>query len=469
MSFNFAADNGVANAVLEPPAPNTSMPNTLVESTPAHAQNSNEEVMVSVRDISKSYVLAHNREQHTTLGEAASHWIKSPLQRTEQEIFWSLRDVSFEVKRGEVLGIIGRNGAGKSTLLKVLSQITSPTEGQIDLYGRVGSLLEVGTGFHPELTGRENIYLNGAILGMKKSVIEGHFDEIVKFAEVERFLDTPVKRYSSGMYVRLAFAVAAYLNPEILIVDEVLAVGDAEFQKKCIGKMSEVTQQEGRCVLFVSHNMTAISSLCTRCILLKDGRIVHDGDTETAVRLYQTMAFDPESAEANGTSGDYNLRGRKVASESGGVELRHVTLRDGNGAITNSIRMGGALSVEIEVEGFKHYRQGNLGFAIYDENGRVVSEFSVGMKPPPWSDRHVHERFLLRIPHVPLTQGTYSFSVHCWNQTSMLDEVNPIDKLHITEFDFYGSGFQIKPRRFVALLDGEWTVEDASANQSTPD
>ena len=441
---------------------NTNTLNSNTQSTLAAASDSAEEVMVSVRDISKSYILAHNRVQHTTLGEAASHWIKSPFQRSDHELFWSLRDISFEVKRGEVLGIIGRNGAGKSTLLKVLSQITSPTTGQIDLYGRVGSLLEVGTGFHPELTGRENIYLNGAILGMKKSVIEAHFNEIVEFAEVERFLDTPVKRYSSGMYVRLAFAVAAYLNPEILIVDEVLAVGDAEFQKKCIGKMSEVTQQEGRCVLFVSHNMTAISKLCTRCILLKDGQIVHDGDTETAVRLYQTMAFGPEAIEAGGTGGDYNLRGRKTASGSGGVELCHVTLRDGSGAITNSIPMGGALSVEIEVKGLKHYREGNLGFRIFSEEGQMLTEFSLGMKPPPWSHRHMHERFLLHIPRMPFVQGTYNFSVRCWGRNGALDDVEPIDKLHITEFDAYGSGFQVKGGHFTVLLDGEWKVQDAS-------
>ena len=187
------------------------------------------------------------------------------------EEFWALKDVSFEVKRGEVLGIIGRNGAGKSTLLKILSRITEPTEGRVTLRGRVASLLEVGTGFHPELTGRENIYLNGAILGMTRAEIRRKFDEIVAFAEVEKFLDTPVKRYSSGMYVRLAFAVAAHLEPEILVVDEVLAVGDAEFQKKCLGKMNSVATVEGRTVLFVSHNMAVVQHLCERVILLKNG------------------------------------------------------------------------------------------------------------------------------------------------------------------------------------------------------
>ena len=195
------------------------------------------------------------------------------VQGDEVEEFWALKDVSFEVKQGEVLGIIGRNGAGKSTLLKILSRITEPTEGRVSLRGRVASLLEVGTGFHPELTGRENIFLNGAILGMTQREIRKKFDEIVAFAEVEKFLDTPVKHYSSGMYVRLAFAVAAHLEPEILVVDEVLAVGDAEFQKKCLGKMDEVSRREGRTVLFVSHNMGVISNLCSLAIWLDAGQV----------------------------------------------------------------------------------------------------------------------------------------------------------------------------------------------------
>ena len=204
----------------------------------------------------------------------------------ESEEFWALKDVNFEVKRGEVVGIIGRNGAGKSTLLKILSRITEPSDGRVEIKGRVASLLEVGTGFHPELTGRENIYLNGAILGMTRAEIRRKFDEIVAFAEVERFLDTPVKRYSSGMYVRLAFAVAAHLEPEILIVDEVLAVGDAEFQKKCLGKMKKAAAGQGRTVLFVSHSMSAVSALCHRGIVLHRGRLLFDGLVEDALARY---------------------------------------------------------------------------------------------------------------------------------------------------------------------------------------
>ncbi|MDQ3006440.1 MAG: polysaccharide ABC transporter ATP-binding protein, partial [Chloroflexota bacterium] len=218
--------------------------------------------------------------------------------RQSEEDFWALRDVSFEIKQGEVVGIIGRNGAGKSTLLKILSRITEPTNGRVGIKGRVASLLEVGTGFHPELTGRENIYLNGAILGMSREEIKRKFDEIVAFAEIEKFLDTPVKRYSSGMYVRLAFAVAAHLEPEILIVDEVLAVGDAEFQKRCLGKMSEVAYG-GRTIMFVSHNMTAVQALCGQAILLNQGRLVAQGQVNNLIKRYSEMMRNTESVSSS--------------------------------------------------------------------------------------------------------------------------------------------------------------------------
>jgi lipopolysaccharide transport system ATP-binding protein len=257
------------------------------------------ESIIKVDNLSKKYLLKHQkRERYTALRDVMSNGIRtlgkkilSPFTSTDlsiaetEEEFYALRDVSFEVKQGDRLGIIGRNGAGKSTLLKVLSRIVEPTAGRIEITGRVASLLEVGTGFHPELTGRENIFLNGAILGMGKAEIKRKFDEIVDFAEVEKFLDTPVKRYSSGMYVRLAFAVAAHLEPEILIVDEVLAVGDAQFQKKCLGKMEEVGK-EGRTVLFVSHNMMAISALCSNAVVLEKGSIKSQGDVNKQIEVY---------------------------------------------------------------------------------------------------------------------------------------------------------------------------------------
>jgi lipopolysaccharide transport system ATP-binding protein len=246
---------------------------------------SSSEIAVSVRGMSKSYTIAHQAEKHVTMAEALLHRLKNPFQRVEKETFWALKDMEFDIKKGDVVGIIGRNGAGKSTLLKILSRITEPTKGQIDLYGRVGSLLEVGTGFHPELTGRENIYLNGAIMGMSRREIDRQFDTIVDFAGVEQFLDTPVKRYSSGMYVRLAFAVAAHLNSEIMVVDEVLAVGDMEFQKKCLGKMEDVARS-GRTVLFVSHQMQAVSTLCTKAAYLEAGALQYIGDVSHAIGLY---------------------------------------------------------------------------------------------------------------------------------------------------------------------------------------
>ncbi len=257
--------------------------------------------VITVENLGKKYVLSHRakQESYVALRDVLSDGVRNLGRRlvgrgnvtgynTEHEEFWALKDVTFEVKQGDRIGIIGRNGAGKSTLLKILSRITEPTAGRVRIRGRVASLLEVGTGFHPELTGRENIFLNGAILGMSRAEIKKKFDEIVDFAEMEKFLDTPVKRYSSGMYVRLAFAVAAHMEPEILIVDEVLAVGDAQFQKKCLGKMEEVSEKEGRTVLFVSHNMSAIRSLCDRGVLVERGRIRFDDSAEKAISAYSS-------------------------------------------------------------------------------------------------------------------------------------------------------------------------------------
>ncbi len=243
------------------------------------------DIAIRVENLSKQYTIGRAQERHDTLRDALSAAFRRKGTNGSAETFWALKDVSFEVKRGEVVGIIGRNGAGKSTLLKILSQITEPTSGRASIYGRVGSLLEVGTGFHPELTGRENIYLNGAILGMRREEITRQFDEIVAFSEIEKFLDTPVKRYSSGMYVRLAFAVAAHLEPEILLVDEVLAVGDAAFQKKALGKMGSVVN-EGRTVVFVSHNMAAIQNLCQKVMLLEGGQLKEIGTPSKIVDQY---------------------------------------------------------------------------------------------------------------------------------------------------------------------------------------
>ena len=294
------------------------------------------EPIIEVKNLSKRYVLGMDMA-YKRLTETITNSITHPIRTiknatTKREEFWALKDVSFTVEKGDVVGIIGRNGAGKGTLLKVLSQITYPTEGEVVLRGRVGSLLEVGTGFHPELSGRENIYLNGAILGMKNKEINEKFEEIVKFSEIGKFLDTPVKRYSSGMYVRLAFAVAAHMNPEILIVDEVLAVGDAQFQKKCLGKMKDVSDG-GRTVLFVSHNMGAIAQLCQKCILLEKGRIVTFGDTQKVIDTYL-------SNQSNKTSSVIDLTNpslRKNSLEDSLFKWTQAKIVNSKGVATSSV------------------------------------------------------------------------------------------------------------------------------------
>lgn len=286
------------------------------------------ELAIRVRELGKQYQIGGARTRYRTFRETLTEALAAPIKRaaralggrgigsgSEAEHIWALRDVSFEVRRGEVVGVVGRNGAGKSTLLKVLSRITEPTEGRAVVLGRVGSLLEVGTGFHPELTGRENVYLNGAILGMRRAEINRKLVEIVRFAEVEKFLDTPIKHYSSGMYLRLAFAVAAHLEPEILLIDEVLAVGDAAFQKKCLGKIGTVAR-EGRTVLFVSHNMTALRGLCQRGLWIEDGRISADGDIETVVASYlhtmDTSCTERSWPDPDEAPGNHHIRVRRV-------------------------------------------------------------------------------------------------------------------------------------------------------------
>lgn len=306
---------------------------------------------ISIRGLGKKYTIRHEqaRERYVALRDVLADRARRGLRRLAgrarkpgraREEFWALRDVSFDIPRGQAVGIIGRNGAGKSTLLKLLSRITEPTEGRIDLRGRVASLLEVGTGFHPELTGRENIYLNGAILGMSRQEIRGRFDEIVEFSGVERFLDTPVKRFSSGMYVRLAFAVAAHLEPEILVVDEVLAVGDAGFQRKCLGKMGEVSRSEGRTILFVSHQLDMVRSLCSRCIMLGDGRMVAEGTPEEVIDKYLASTIGDGSAASFESPIDPSLAAQLIRGR----------VIDGTGAPRNRFDMYDTVAFELEYE-----------------------------------------------------------------------------------------------------------------------
>jgi lipopolysaccharide transport system ATP-binding protein len=319
--------------------------------------------VISVSLLGKRYVLAHARRTDT-LRDSLAQGVRNLFKRhaadaATAEEFWALRDVAFEVRQGDVLGIVGRNGAGKSTLLKVLSRITEPTTGSVRLRGRIASLLEVGTGFHPELSGRENIFLNGAILGMSRAEIRGKFDEIVAFAEVERFLDTPVKHYSSGMYVRLAFAVAAHLEPEILIVDEVLAVGDVAFQKKCIGKMKEVSQGQGRTVLFVSHNLPAIRQLCSRAILLERGRLVGDDTTDRVLAQY-----------AHGLEADGPLRVPAPAPEQQArVYVSEVWLEKADGSPLAVARVGEGWRVRLRVKAARLIREFVVGVGVVTSEG----------------------------------------------------------------------------------------------------
>lgn len=331
-------------------------------------------VSIAVEGLSKKYIIDHQRrERYTALRDVLANGAKrfaskllhpfaTPEDDVTHETFWALKDVNFTIQQGDRVGIIGRNGAGKSTLLKILSRITEPTSGRIRIRGRVSSLLEVGTGFHPELTGRENIFLNGAILGMMSAEIARKFDEIVAFAEVEKFLDTPVKRYSSGMYVRLAFAVAAHLEPEILIVDEVLAVGDASFQKKCLGKMEDVGK-EGRTVLFVSHNMGVVSQLCSTCIWLDKGTIKGTGPTDSVVNSYMR----------NGLS---ELEGERIFMEDSrkNAQLRKVSLLDHEGHIAQKFDCDNPINILLEIQIHKQLR-GLYGYlAIYKPDGTQVLE-----------------------------------------------------------------------------------------------
>jgi lipopolysaccharide transport system ATP-binding protein len=318
------------------------------------------EMGINVEKISKVYRIGLKDKIHDSLGGAMVDFLKSPLKNFQtyrslynfkdvqknngnnpESILWALKDISFKVNKGEVVGIIGRNGAGKSTLLKVLSKITSPTTGRAEVYGRISSLLEVGTGFHPELTGRENIYLNGTILGMRKKEVDQKFDEIVDFSGVEKFIDTPVKRYSSGMKIRLGFSVAAHLEPDILIIDEVLAVGDADFQKKCLNKMEDVGSR-GRTVLFVSHNMSAVTRLCGRCIHIEGGRLVEDGPPDKVVKHY--LISD------QGTMAQKEWRDAEKKPGGEEARLRAVRVRSGEGRVTDTIDIRKPFTLEMEYD-----------------------------------------------------------------------------------------------------------------------
>ena len=369
------------------------------------------DTVIRVENLSKKYIIGHQKqERYTSLRDVISDKVKSlggfinPNSKSEKdasfEDFWALKDVSFEIKQGDRVGIIGRNGAGKSTLLKILSRITEPTSGKISIKGRVASLLEVGTGFHPELTGRENVYLNGAILGMDRVEIKKKFDEIVAFAEVDKFLDTPVKRYSSGMYVRLAFAVAAHLEPEILIVDEVLAVGDAQFQKKCLGKMEEVSG-EGRTIIFVSHNMGAISKLCDLSIWLNGGKIQSFGHSSRIIEKYLSFFYQKTSCVHFDTNPD--KRGQILTAR----------LIDEQGMENSEIICGKVVLVEIEFIINQKTQGCHIACIVSNQEGYHIFSTSDTDTNPSLLNERLPNRYLVkvRLPTSLLNTGTYNIAI----------------------------------------------------------
>lgn len=396
------------------------------------------EWIIKVDHLSKRYRLSHVREgsRYVTLRDIVTDRVKrlfdaSRFSPAASEDFWALRDISFEIKQGEVVGIIGRNGAGKSTLLKVLSRITEPTAGQIRLKGRVASLLEVGTGFHPELTGRENVYLNGTILGMTKKEVDRKFDAIVDFSGVERFVDTPVKRFSSGMQVRLAFAVAAHLEPEVLVIDEVLAVGDAAFQKKCLGKMQDVAK-EGRTVLFVSHDLSAVEKLCSRAILLDGGRTLADGQTSQTIAYYQSTLFQAASID---------VAQRTDRKGAGSVRFTSIQTLNENGRPQGIFLSGKPLRVRL------HYRaQGKQAL----NNARVSLTFNSWGKTYFLASTELHSDESLTLPasgyidcvvdELPLSLGMYYLGPFIEVNGVIEDWVETAATVQVEDGNFYGTG-----------------------------
>ncbi len=392
---------------------------------------------LSVRGVSKAYNMSSRRA--STLAEALSDWVDRARSGREVERFWALEDVNCDIEQGEILGLVGRNGAGKSTLLKVIAGVTSPTRGNVDVYGRIGSMLEVGTGFHPELTGRENVFLNGAFIGMRRAEIRARFDEIVEFSGVAEFLDLPIKRFSSGMAVRLAFAVAAHLDTDILLVDEVLAVGDQAFQDKCLGKMKDVRQREGRTVLFVSHNLAAVANLCTRALLMSGGKVLADASASEITRLY-TSGISVATA-----SDDVDLtplpRTKGSAARCTRIRVRGI---ETDGTPREIIHPGSDLEFTVTVKAHEAVSRALIGIEVMDERGRPALGVSTDTVDG-WIDLAAGEerRIVVRMRDVRIRAGMYSVGLTLTTVTDMLDELDAVLRFEVTPEP--GAGYERWP------------------------
>lgn len=424
------------------------------------------DIVIQAEHISKQYRLGKvgrkslhddiNRWLHKMMGKEDPYLqvgdINDRTVKATSDYVWALRDVSFSVHRGDVFGILGRNGAGKSTLLKILSKVTAPTKGSIGIKGRIASLLEVGTGFHPELSGRDNIFLNGAILGMTRKEIQQKFDEIVSFAGVERYIDTPVKRYSSGMYVRLAFAVAAHLEPDILIVDEVLAVGDAEFQKKCLGKMKDVSLKDGRTILFVSHNMPAILNLCNKAMVLELGSSVYAGATEESVQFYLNNRRPQQIAA---------IAERTDRTGSGAILFTNITLLNNRNEIVESVKSGDGLQLQLDYS-VPDRPVRSVYFRIQVTDGNEAILFTCNNEHTAGTIDVIEKsgRITCRISRLPLFGGNYYIHVQAFSrEQGLLDEVEFARELSVVDGDFFGTG-RIPVVKKGMLIDHNWQLHD---------
>ncbi len=423
------------------------------------------DIVISVENLGKQYTIGHQQEGYSTLRDTLTKSIKGMCNllrqnKMERETIWALKNINFELKQGELLGIIGRNGAGKTTLLKILSRITNPTEGRVRLRGRLGSLLEVGTGFHPELTGRENIYLNGAILGMKKAEIEHKFDEIVAFAEIEKFLDTQVKFYSSGMYMRLAFSVAAHLEPEILLVDEVLAVGDAVFQTKCLAQMGEIHRQ-GKTILFVSHNMNVLGSICQRGIVLGDGRVVFDGRIQDAINFYERDIFQNKYIHNS-------IRERTDRSGTGDVRFVSFHSEDETGRKIERIPNGHTIKLVFGYETKDGREAKNIELAIVVERSDGEKAFQFATRFTGQNFRRVPPKGYIActIHKFPLVPGRYNLASYLVCESRKSDFIATLTCLDVVDGDYFGSGYQVFENESKILVDGTWSFSPLRCEKS---